>query len=410
LISGYPSPPLSQPIDSTGQDPPKFGRRIKTAYLQLKNTQKMSSGKEDRGRLKAGADCARTMTFGHRLKELYEDKPPPPATQVNSNTVDMVVGGHSPDHPQVEVEGEIFHIEPEISSFETLSELDESYSLTTMADADSFSLVNCSLADTHAEPGQENDVESEEEGAPVKDPLPTCFLCGKIGGGKPGGRNSRVFMKLTKKCRHPSACFGCLRRRCIFDAQKDISQYPLTCFGPGCGAGLNDTHIEPFIDNIKERSAHHRMARRARGIRKAEQRSEPDRAMEAKILRTFDSECIEFLLKCERLSTCPGCSQDVPVKLHQSQASCGGDLCDPYSDVGLTIAEIGLVTAFGAAPFSRCPSCHYVVFKGEGCDEMTCFCGREFSFKKYERRFRYEGVEIFYVPVYVPGERTTQAT
>ncbi|KAL3936815.1 MAG: hypothetical protein SGBAC_007948 [Bacillariaceae sp.] len=70
---------------------------------------------------------------------------------------------------------------------------------------------------------------------------PKCYLCDKPG----------KFEKLFRKCKHESACFGCLRNSFVLDA-KHVCKYPLECFHPDCNLRLRNTQMERFVKSKEE--------------------------------------------------------------------------------------------------------------------------------------------------------------
>ena len=135
----------------------------------------------------------------------------------------------------------------------------------------------------------------------------------------------RPLMKLMNQCKHPCACFGCLRRYYVTTA--DRSCYPLKCFHPSCQKLLQDVQVKRLVKNTAELDRHYCLSGQAKH--------------QAKVSR--------------RLS-------DVSARL------------DTFCN------------SFGTDSWARCPGCGMGIIKDGGCDYMVCFCGKHFDWSDTEEQ------------------------
>jgi len=76
-----------------------------------------------------------------------------------------------------------------------------------------------------------------------------CSLCGKW----------TSLQRLTKRCRHESACLSCLHQRFIEEAQQSTTNYPLGCFHPSCQRRIRAPHIALIAKDDEEIRRHEGM-------------------------------------------------------------------------------------------------------------------------------------------------------
>jgi len=131
----------------------------------------------------------------------------------------------------------------------------------------------------------------------------------------------RPLMKLMKRCKHPCACFGCLRRYYVTTA--DRSRYPLKCFHPSCQKLLQDVQVNRLVNNTAELDRHYCLSAEVKAANHL-----------AKVSR--------------RLS-------------------------------GVSAQLDTFCNSFGTDSWARCPGCGMGIIKDGGCDHMVCLCGKEFN-------------------------------
>ena len=194
----------------------------------------------------------------------------------------------------------------------------------------------------------------------------------------------RPVIKLLQSCWHESACYDCLRRMLVTDAQKDIKNYPLRCFHPQCRLPVQDGRLRKLklVQSEQEMTEHYRMT-----------------VLGKKHLAGDSS----------RTLLCPHCSHPRIIR----SKMCQGDKdqllnckrCSKRFTFIPMIATIRAVEAFGCDDmgqnngWARCPSCNIIISKGDDFYEgefVECFCGCEFDWAKTRERF--EKYPVAYPP------------
>ena len=203
---------------------------------------------------------------------------------------------------------------------------------------------------------------------PQLSPLQTCAICLED---KPG-----VF-RLMHKCNHPSACRSCLRAYYIHHGLKDVSNFPLRCFWPGCNKILRDAQIQPLTQlssrNHEMHQFYHQQAA-ARDIKREKVRL----ALESVRHRQLQERHVRKFMV---LQSCPDCTESTLVfPARQSTYSCR--ICKfPRRRVDvMSLEDIQSLVYTVGERLVNCPACSALIVKDGGCHRMTCLCGEEFSF------------------------------
>mmetsp|Transcript_7148 Transcript_7148/g.10436 ORF Transcript_7148/g.10436 Transcript_7148/m.10436 type:complete len:311 (-) Transcript_7148:89-1021(-) len=184
---------------------------------------------------------------------------------------------------------------------------------------------------------------------------------------------------------HDAACFNCLRRMYVTDAQKDASNYPLRCYHPQCQSRVNwgQLHKHKLICSQEENDAYHKMMHKARNDK-----------IVAALHEKLDRQVLARKGDALRIS-CPYCNcpklcdkKYIMSTVRDKILDC--KLCKKQYYVSPNYAIIAAIERSveqrktdndggfheGVA---RCPSCGILISKGYVCDHMQCFCGRHFS-------------------------------
>ena len=178
-------------------------------------------------------------------------------------------------------------------------------------------------------------------------------------------------------CGH-SACVECVRRFYAVEAPKDLRNYPLKCFMHGCSTAVTNKALKDhkILRGPAEWQRHHRFTTLACG------RDDPT----------------------QRVVHCPLASCDTPILVPNRgkgwrtitcrNKGCGRafDVAPPAQDINETAnqkatfwylfnAHKEVDSAGGDDGWRRCPSCKFVISKGDGCDCMSCVCGHVFCWQ-----------------------------
>lgn len=169
---------------------------------------------------------------------------------------------------------------------------------------------------------------------------------------------TRPLVALMKKCNHPPACRECLHEMYVTQAQKDVKNYPLECYFPSCKKSISAPVLKnrSIFDTEHELKKHHRLTNLAKAYRGS-----------GKIVH------------------CPHC--DCPREVYRDMnVKCGQ--CRTRFEAHYE-AHNKMTTIYAIEEFSRdsaglnrgwahCPRCKITISKGDGCNHMTCPCGKEF--------------------------------
>ena len=203
---------------------------------------------------------------------------------------------------------------------------------------------------------EENRLNNASTNYPVSE-CPICF-------------EQAPLIPLSSKCKwHEPACYKCLQRLYVTEAQKDTKNYPLCCYHPQCRQPVQLAQLEKhnIICTLAEIQNHH------------------DMVLLSKIQK------IDGI----RVVCCPFCSiqRFVPRKMVKDK-KCTCKKCRKcYRVTPDCVAIRSLVKdstdnrkydRFGGYNgVARCPGCSILICKGGGCDHMRCpYCSRDFSWSK----------------------------
>jgi len=178
---------------------------------------------------------------------------------------------------------------------------------------------------------------------------------------------TRPLVALMKKCKHPPACRECLHEIYVNQAQQDVKNYPLQCYYPTCKKEVSAPILKNrsifYSDN--ELKKHHRFANLAKAYRGS-----------GKIVH------------------CPHC--DCPKEIHRSMSvKCGQ--CQTRFEAVCDWNESRLATIHALQKsegdskgrndgWAHCPRCKMTIWKGDGCNHMTCPCGKEFDWHEEKEK------------------------
>lgn len=198
----------------------------------------------------------------------------------------------------------------------------------------------------------------------VDPPLSECPICFEV----------CTVLLLSNKCSwHDAACFKCLRRIYVTDAQKDVKNYPLCCFHPQCRRPIQTSQIEKhnILKPGAETFGHHRMLvlQKAQSTKNARTVYCPTCDM-PKVIRD------QVLQKGDRMFSCQHCN--FRYRVSPDYATLRTMQCIEGDRFGRNDG------------IARCPraSCGIILSKGDGCDHMTCpVCDYEFSWEKAVKDF-----------------------
>jgi len=184
-------------------------------------------------------------------------------------------------------------------------------------------------------------------------------------------------IRLMHKCQHPEACISCLRTHYITnnilqgdDDGDDVSRFPLTCFWPGCNRHLRDVQIRRLANSSEELSAFYLMAQRVKNQRK-----------EQTLLQ-------KQIMNFQTIQPCTHCTAPIALRpaYYNSKRPLECSQCQTRQAVTMTIHEIKSILEALGQFLVNCPKCYTPIYKDGGCDDMTCVCGNEFSFRAARRR------------------------
>lgn len=232
------------------------------------------------------------------------------------------------------------------------------------------------------------------------DPIDRCAICLQ---GVP-------VLRLFQNCRHASACKSCLRQYYIRYAQSDVTQYPLRCFHPSCDLVLQVPQMTKIMTPKSEQAeitTYHRMTTLAKGYRRSDSllvvhcpscdfpRSAVRGTADAHDLRIF--ECRSCLRHFGTHRSGRVVDENGVRRWRQNRARNRASLTNEqlremklhrrrrkrdlrqYADVIHFLENLERDKKGINDGWARCPGCKIMISKGDGCDHMTCVCGRHFS-------------------------------
>ncbi|CAB9517694.1 RING finger protein [Seminavis robusta] len=185
-----------------------------------------------------------------------------------------------------------------------------------------------------------------------------CFIC----------YEEKPLVKVMKKFRHPFACYDCLRRHYVVNAQQNISNYPLQCFWPDCERILRDAQVQKFVETKEEMLTHYEMEAQAKALRKRlpffKDVHECPHCSCANLVRPYRGTKRQTIADDTYNIECTQCSRSFTARKL------------PAEEILSVLAAIGTM-------FCNCPSCGAFITKDGGCDHMTCIvCDFDFSFQQ----------------------------
>ena len=169
---------------------------------------------------------------------------------------------------------------------------------------------------------------------------------------------------LSKKCWHEPACYACLRKVLVTNAQKDVRNYPLTCFHPQCQKPVVVEQLQKhgLLHTSEEVKKHHELT-----------------VLAKKRKNSF------LTIRCPY----PDCDHPrlLPKKFLSSnfERYFGCRACHNFYTVSPFYATLHALERIERDNdgWARCPSCYMVISKGWGCDHMTCgACDYSFDWER----------------------------
>lgn len=195
-----------------------------------------------------------------------------------------------------------------------------------------------------------------------------CPICCEV--------TSEPLFNLMRNCNHPPACKSCYQKIYVTEAQKDVSNYPLTCFFPSCNihVALSQLERHGLVKNDKERRKHQHLSAMASAYQK------PDKY---KLANCPKCDCGN-LVRYQQKMHCRACST-MFIVLHDDKTQ---------KESTIAVMEEMEQDKFGLNDgWAECPRCKLLISKGFGCDHMICVCGHDFSWRfALDRRQRNYGV------------------
>ena len=109
-----------------------------------------------------------------------------------------------------------------------------------------------------------NELKKEAHKDPIMYPTGECPICFAEGPVVPINSGNGLVAGCCSW--HDAACFKCLQRIYIIDAQNDVSNYPLRCYHPQCQNQIRwgQLHKHKLIRSKEENDAYHEMMDKAR--------------------------------------------------------------------------------------------------------------------------------------------------
>lgn len=215
--------------------------------------------------------------------------------------------------------------------------------------------------------------------------------------------------QLMNKCRHPAACYECLRTHYVHYAMTDPENFPLKCFWPGCDRTVRDVQMRRLTRSAREmrtyyqnemqvrirRKEQERMAGMARQRRhenllasiaeQKEQRQEEENRRQAEEQRKRLQKI--RLRNFTVAQPCPECAASNAVCVGCLDAQVCFNCKNRFAVNHMPKDEIvSIVEALGDV-LVNCPACGILIAKDGGCDLVTCTCAELFDFSEEKKRF-----------------------
>jgi hypothetical protein len=231
-----------------------------------------------------------------------------------------------------------------------------------------------------------NDTSQENETSIVdprlnQDVVTTCAICLE---------SDKTLVRLMKNCRHPQACYDCLRTHYILNAQRGITPYPLQCYWPGCHRILCTVQVQKLVQTENELHQHY--------LRQNEPKRLKRERNKAKRMFLENKELLER--RAKRLVThfaCTGCHQSTVMPLRRLKQRLWCRWCGPTlqsKTARLQQNELQQLLLSVGDNLINCPNCLICLVKEGGCDQMTCICGARFRFDQVRQVLDTPGIEI----------------
>jgi len=231
--------------------------------------------------------------------------------------------------------------------------------------------VSAEEEDVDVEPAMKNSVKAvdsnETTHRPVQETTKHCAIC----------LEETPVVQLLSKCRHPRACFKCLRIHYVKHAMRDPGNYPLKCFWPGCTRDLHTVQMQQLTQNSGEEMAvfFHNQAE-ARNLRQEAKQEEQRIALRARLPGTR-------MNNLKTLQYCPNCLDATPVYPYRPTKTVVCKGCYQKNDIDVMSREdVKCIVEAAGDYLVNCPDCSRLILKDGGCDHMTCVCEHQFSFDR----------------------------
>jgi len=177
---------------------------------------------------------------------------------------------------------------------------------------------------------------------------------------------TRPLVSLMKKCNHAPVCHECLREFYVNQAQQDVSNYPLQCYDPSCRKDVRDVQLinHDLIRSEKELKKHYSFTILGKAYSGGR--------------GTVDCPECDFpkLVSSHNIVTCNYCNFEYQI------------VNDKHTNMMTTITAIESIKYDNVGSnhgWTNCPRCKITISKGQGCDQMTCHCGEDFSWVKAQQ-------------------------
>jgi hypothetical protein len=237
-----------------------------------------------------------------------------------------------------------------------------------------------------------------------KDLLSKCAICWE----RPP---SPIIIKpLMRQCHHPAACTACLRSYYMDHQIKNVANFPLHCFWPGCPRIVGDTQMRQIVSNDGSAMADYfRQKSILREARRETRRLAAEEAENARLLKRAakleaqleaqkrieqeakDRQLVEWRIWNLRWrEQCDECGTTQPVhpgrsswqqttNNYQHYACCH---CHQSQRMTLSYNDVQSIVAATGADLVNCPSCLTLIARDGGCNRMFCTqCQTNFSFE-----------------------------